>query len=380
MTASAKTPENRKVQRVYVLAGEPSGDAHAARVIAAARRHQPLLEVRAMGGDALEAEGAQLVEHVRNTAIMGFVEVLARWRFLRHLFQRVQADILDFQPDRILLVDYPGFNLRMARWAKEHGLPVDMYISPQVWAWKRRRVHRIARDIDRLSVILPFETKAYDGLPLEVEYVGHPLMETLSESPEIGGADSAKWRLAHGLPEGVPLLALLPGSRPQEIQRMLPVLSEAAKAFPDHQPVVAGAPGRRKEDYRTEWPVLFGATRALYRHAEGGIVTSGTATLEAALSGMPQVVAYRTSPLTYRIAKAFSKVKYISLVNLILDREAVPERIQHACQAPELIRTLRAVLSEDGQNQQREDQRALRQSLSKSGASEQVAHSLLRPV
>ena len=395
---TATQSPSKAIERVYVMAGEPSGDAHAAKVIQKALQAQPGLQFRGMGGDEMAAQKVGLVEHISNTSIMGFLEVFAKLGFLWSLFRRVKADILAFKPDRILLVDYPGFNLRLAKWARKQGIPVDMYISPQVWAWKKHRVHQIARDIDRLSVILPFEPESYKGLDIEVEYVGHPLVEpspNLAAAQEAAGTEgstadeeaseaqearSTSWRKAHCLPSSAPILALLPGSRPQEILRMLPVLEQTALAFPGHCAVVAGAPGRTPADYTTSLPVLFGSTQALYAHADVGVVTSGTATLEAALAGLPQVVAYQTSGFTYRIAKAFSRVKYISLVNLILDREAVPERIQEACTPAVLTSTLKEVMSNEGRAQQKSDQAMLRAALSKEGASERVAKALLRPV
>ena len=370
---------NRLPQRIYILTGEPSGEAHAARVVEALRAKWPKIELRGMGGDAMEKAGVELVEHVSNTAIMGFAEVLSRLGFIRKLFARVQADILAFRPDRILIVDYPGFNLRVAKWAREQEIPVDMYIGPQVWAWKRRRVHTMARDLDRLSVILPFELASYAGLDLDVNYVGHPLLDRkVVPAPTL--SESASWKMAHGLSPDSDVLALLPGSRPQEIQRMLPVFLHAAASRPELVPVIAGAPGRSIRDYPTDVPVLFGQTSALYRHAKAGLVTSGTATLEAALSGMPQVVAYRTSTLTYALARAFSQVRFISLVNLILEREAVPERIQGRCKPGILARTLDDILSPEGIEEHRTHQDRLRSALGSAGASEKVARSLMRPL
>ena len=370
---------NRLPQRLYILTGEPSGDAHAGRVVACIRQQWPDVKCRGMGGKAMEAEGVDLVENVSNTAIMGFAEVVSKLGFLRKLFARVQADILAFRPDRILIVDYPGFNLRMARWAKEQGLAVDMYIGPQVWAWKRRRIHAMARDLDRLSVILPFEAASYRGLDLDVEFVGHPLLDAVAMSIPTE-AESAAWKSEHGIAPDANLLALLPGSRPQEIRRMLPAFLRAAAMKPDLVPVVAGAPGRSVEDYDTDCPVVFGQTHALYRHADAGLITSGTATLEAALIGLSQVVAYRTSGLTYALAKAFSKVKFISLVNLILGREAVPERIQRHCTPDKLVEALDNIMTPEGRRLQRENQQSLREKLGTAGASQKVAESLMRPL
>lgn len=370
---------HRCPQRLYILTGEPSGDAHAARVVACIRKKWPDVQFRGIGGSALELEGVVLVENVANTAIMGFAEVVSKLGFIRRLFARVQADIVAFRPDRILIVDYPGFNLRMARWAKEKGLAVDMYIGPQVWAWKRRRIHSMERDLDRLSCILPFEGLSYSGLELDVEFVGHPLLETADLSPP-SEADSAAWKSNQGFAPDAKLLALLPGSRPQEIRRMLPVFLRAAAMRPGLVPIVAGAPGRSAEDYGVDCPVLFGQTQALYRHADVGLITSGTATLEAALYGLPQVVAYRTSRLTYAIAKAFTRVKYISLVNLILNQEAVPEQIQGHCTPGNLVAALDHIMTPEGRHLQQKNQRALIEVLGTAGASQKVADSLMRPL
>lgn len=368
------SPNPVPLRRLYILTGEPSGEQHAAGVVRALKAMNPDLEVRGMGGDAMAEAGVKLVEHVRNTAIMGFAEVIARLGFIRELMARVKADILDFNPDRILIVDYPGFNLRMARWAKEREMSVHMYIAPQVWAWKRNRIHAMARDLDRLYVILPFESEHYSEVDLDVRYVGHPLADVV-ETAE-GDAASA-WRKRCGLPEEGPLLALLPGSRPQEIQRMLPILSRAAARLPGMVPVIAGAPGRSAEEYDTPLPVLFGETAALYRFARAGLITSGTATLEAALCGLPQVVAYRTSALTYRLAKWFSQVRFISLVNLVLGREAVPERIQGRCRPDILADSLREVLSDAGLQRLEQDMAELRHLLAGRNAAEAVARGLL---
>lgn len=368
------------LQRLYVLTGEPSGDAHAAAVVRALKASAPSVEVRGMGGDALAAEGVTLVEHIRNTSVMGFAEVIRKLGFFRQLMARVKADITAFAPDRIVLVDYPGFNLRLARWAHQQGWPVDMYIAPQVWAWKQGRIHAMARDLDRLYVILPFEAQHYREVDLQVDYVGHPLADAIpAEASQQEDHDhAAAWRLRCGLPAEGDLLALLPGSRLQEIERMLPCLTEAAQRLPHLVPVIAGAPGRQPSDYPTEFPVLFGETAALYCHATAGIITSGTATLEAALYGLPQVVAYRTSGATYRLAKWFTQVRFISLVNLILEREAVPERIQQDCTPSALAETLQEVLSEAGQQAQKQAHKDLRMALSTKGAAQAVAQGLLR--
>ncbi len=389
MTPTAD-PTMTGLKRLYILTGEPSGDAHAAAVVRALKARAPEVEVRGMGGDALAAEGTALIEHIRNTSVMGFAEVIRKLGFFRQLMGRVKSDIAAFSPDRILLVDYPGFNLRVARWARKEGYAVDMYIAPQVWAWKQGRIHAMARDLNRLYVILPFEAQHYKAVDLQVDYVGHPLADVIPLATSAASAASAEgsiesaqvsaeeWRLRCGLPAHGELLALLPGSRLQEIERMLPCLTEAAQRLPHLVPVIAGAPGRQPSDYPTDFPVIFGETAGLYRHATAGIITSGTATLEAALSGLPQVVAYRTSSFTYRLAKWFTTVRFISLVNLILDREAVPERIQHDCTPETLAGTLEEVLSSAGKEAQSRAHNDLRSALSTKGAAKAVAQGLLR--
>ena len=335
----------------------------------------------------MDAAGVELVEHIRKASFMGFWEVLVNLRASRRTMQRVKKDILKFQPDRVLTIDYPGFNLRLATWCKAQGIPVDHYISPQVWAWKKRRIPRIAAVIDRLYVILPFEREVYakhargavsngggDSGPFEVEYVGHPLLDTLPENE----GDSKSWRISQGLNDS-PLLALLPGSRLQEIQRMMPVLAAAAADFPNHQAVVAGAPGRTRADYPTQLPVLFGQTRALFHHAQAGWITSGTATLEAALHGLPHIIVYRTSPLTYFIARLLVRVEFIGLANLILGRKAVPERIQGDCTAAQLSSDMHGLLRhETHAAQQREAFAELKVNLGGTGASDRVAKCILR--
>ena len=255
---SLNDPFDSRPQRLYILTGEPSGEAHAARVVERIRDQWPEVEIRGMGGDAMEAQGVDLLEHVSNTAIMGFAEVVAKLGFIRTLMARVKADILAFRPDRILIVDYPGFNLRMARWAREQGFPVDMYIGPQVWAWKRRRVHAMARDLDRLSVILPFEKAAYAGVDLDVEFVGHPLLgcatprRWTSPPPALGAKRATSLWTVRCSPS-----FRAPGPKKSGgCSRS----SKAARSLPDHMPVVAGAPGRAQADYETDLPVLFGDT------------------------------------------------------------------------------------------------------------------------
>lgn len=314
------------VRRIFILAGEASGDAYGGALVAALLNAQPELEIRCWGGEAMEEAGAKCSRHYRTLAFMGLWEVLKNARTIRERFRECWNEIQQFQPDVFVGIDYPGFNLRMARKAHEAGITTHHYISPSVWAWKKNRIHRIRRDIDRMHVILPFEKQWYANENMEVQWVGHPLLELLpSEERPIASSKSAKR----------PQLLLLPGSRKQELDSMLPVMLETARSLPQFDPVIAGAPGRTEEDYAAASavgvPVRFGQTRGLMASCDMALITSGTATLEAALMGLPHVICYKTSWLTYAAARLLVKSKWIGLPNLLLQRTVVPERIQGHC-------------------------------------------------
>jgi lipid-A-disaccharide synthase len=320
------------VPRFYIIAGEASGDLHGANLIKALLRQDAQTVVRAWGGDLMEAAGATVVRHYRDLAFMGFVEVLTNLRtILRHL-KWCKADVLAFQPDALVLIDYPGFNLRIAKWAKQQGLRVIYYISPQIWAWHRSRVKAIRRDVDRMLVILPFEEAFYREYGVEVFYTGHPLLDALRAWQENPPARDPR------------LVVLLPGSRKQEIQRILPVMLETTRFFPHYQFVVAGAAHLTADFYAPylqafpEVSLTTGDTHRLLATAQAALVKSGTSTLEAALLDVPQVVCYKGSPLSYQIARRVIEVRYISLVNLILDAPLVRELIQNEC-TPAALRT-----------------------------------------
>ncbi len=377
-------------KRIYLVAGEASGDMYAADVAEALRAAQSGTVLRGMGGDAMEAAGVELVEHIRNASFMGFLEVLKNLGKIRRTLRTVKADILAFQPDRVLTVDYPGFNLRIAAWCNEKNIPVDHYISPQVWAWKKRRIPKIAELFNRLYVILPFEREVYAAHVqqgrFEVEFVGHPLLDRIpepdmaaaSEATAASEAGTSNWQASQGLDKR-PILALLPGSRLQEISRLLPVLACAAAQFPNHQAVIAGAPGRSRSDYPTSLPVLFDQTPALFHHAQAAWITSGTATLEAALHGLPHIIVYKTSRTTYAIARRLARVPFIGLANLILGRAAVPERIQSRCTAEQLTDDMRTLIEGGAAaEKQRFEFSALRSKLGGPGAAQRVAAGLLQ--
>jgi len=334
--------------KYYIISGEASGDLHGSRLISAIRNLDHQAQIRAWGGDKMKAAGATIVKHYRDLAFMGFAEVVANLPTILRNMRFCKKDVSDFQPDVVILIDYPGFNLPMAKYAKAKGLKVIYYISPQLWAWKEGRVHTIKRVVDRMLVILPFEKAFYRKWGIEVDYVGHPLIETIEEFKKHNQPEDI--RSSWGIDPNQNVIAILPGSRKQEISAMLPIMMDAAAQFPNETFYVAQAPGI-DDAFITSFTnslknvrIIKGKTYDLLSIATAAWVTSGTATLETALFKVPLVVCYKGSPLSYAIAKRVIKVKYISLVNLILDRPAVPELIQHDLTPARLIEELHRIL------------------------------------
>lgn len=314
--------------KLFVIAGEASGDLHGKNLLRALKKRIPDLELRAMGGDGIEAEGAKLTRHIRETNFMGWVSVVKNLGKIRKLFKDVKADIEEFQPDAVILIDYPGFNLRMAKYLHQKGIKVIYYISPQVWAWKKRRVKKVVAYVDRMLVILPFEKDFYAKEGVVVDFVGHPLLDEIEQME----FDGKKIREDLGLDEK-PLVALLPGSRKMEIELKLPIMAEAARSFPDLNFVVGAAPNISPDFYQqflhnSSLKLAQNKTYDLLHIADFAWVTSGTATLETALFGVPEVVCYAGNWLSVALARKLIQVKYISLVNLIMDRPVVLELIQ----------------------------------------------------
>ncbi len=355
-------------KRLYLIAGEASGDLHGGNLVRELLKRDPSMEIRAWGGDRMQAAGANVVKHYRDLAFMGFTQVLLHLRTILHNIKTCKADILRFKPDAVVLIDYPGFNLRIAEFAHANGIKVFYYISPQVWAWKAGRVKAIRRDVDRMFVILPFEKEWYAERGMDVEFVGHPLLDAL---PPHGRSTAP--------PGTKPVVALLPGSRKQEITRMLPAMLAAAREFPGHAFKVAVAPGIAEELYHAiignaDVELVRNGTYALLQQAEAALVTSGTATLETALIGTPLAVCYGGGAVNVWLAKRFIKVKFISLVNLIMGREVVRELIQGDMNPAEMASELRRLL-DDGPYRQRmfADMAQLREVLGGPGASAHVA-------
>lgn len=317
-----RTPRRRKL---FLVAGEASGDLYGGQLAEALLQLDPHLEIRGWGGEAMEAAGVTISTHYRELAFMGFWEVLKNLKTIRRNLKRCTEEILSFQPDAFVGIDFPGFNLRVAAIVGKADVFTHHYISPSIWAWNARRIHRIKRTVQRMHVTMPFELAPYEAAQMDVRFVGHPLISLLDELPD------------HNLDikTSLPILALLPGSRTQELKHMLPLLLETAQRLPQFQPVIAGAPGQPASAYHEATalgiPVVYNQTRAVMKTAAVGLVTSGTATLEASLLGLPQIICYRTSRLTFAIAKRLARVQWIGLPNIIMNESSVPERIQSDC-------------------------------------------------
>ena len=357
--------------KYYIIAGEASGDLHGSNLIRELKKLDTLASIRCWGGDLMQQAGGELVKHYRDLAFMGFVEVVMNLRTIFRNLRICKEDILQFQPDAIILIDYPGFNLRIAEWAKQKGIKVIYYVSPQIWAWKESRVHAIKKSVDKMLVILPFEKDFYAKWNMPVEYVGHPLIEVVENAQE-NFNDGNSFNLSPINQNNV--IALLPGSRVQEVSKKLPMMLEASKAFPDYHFIIAKAPSLEDsfyEPYLQAYPqvrTIRNKTYELLMQAKAALVTSGTATLETALFGVPEVVCYKGSTISYQIAKRLVKVKFISLVNLIMDREVVKELIQNDLTTANIERELKDILyNPDRKRQLFADYAELRALLKKGG-------------
>jgi lipid-A-disaccharide synthase len=361
--------------KYYIVAGEASGDLHASNLIKELKKLDAESLFRCWGGDLMAEQGADIVRHYRDLAFMGFFEVLMHIRTITKNIRFCKKDILGFNPDVLILVDYPGFNLKIARFAHEHGIRVFYYISPQLWAWRASRVKTIRKYVDRMFVILPFEKDFYARYGVEVDFIGHPLLDMINGDTKHPGRSTFLER--NHLPDK-PLVALLPGSRRQEIRMMLKAMLKTVSAFGAYHFVIAGVSSISPDFYSgitagTPVTVITGQTYDLLYHAEAAIVTSGTATLETALMGIPQVVCYKGSFLSYLVAKSVIRVKYISLVNLIMDREIIHELIQKDLTSQNLRDELKKILEGKERQEIIKAYAGLRERLGGSGASAKAA-------
>ncbi|MFP4621956.1 MAG: lipid-A-disaccharide synthase [Bacteroidales bacterium] len=366
--------------KYYLIAGEASGDLHGSNLLKGLKEIDPEPSFRFWGGDRMQAQGGELVRHYRDHSIMGFWEVMVKFRKIHSNFRVCRQDLLDYHPDVLILIDYPGFNLRMARFAKKHRIPVYYYISPKIWAWKESRIRRIKAYVDRMFIIFPFEKEFYRKHNYPAEYYGNPLIDAIDENNK----NRIPWIafIRENQLEDKPVVAILPGSRKQEVDRNLSVMLEVVGDFNEYQFVVAGAPSIEPEYYRqylkkTEVHFVYDKTYELLSHSKAALITSGTATLEAALFNIPQVVCYKANALSYHIARQFVRVSYISLVNLNMQREVVRELIQDEMNHDNLRRELDNILNNGAYiRQMKEAYTRLRELLGGSGASYRVARAM----
>jgi lipid-A-disaccharide synthase len=372
---------------ILVVAGEVSGDMHAAGLVRAVLARRPDVRFWGIGGDALREAGMEILRDAKEMAVLGLHEVLRKYSFFRRVFDELSRAAAERRPDAVLLVDYPGFNLRFAARAKALGIKVVYYICPQVWAWHRSRIPRMARLIDRLVVIFPFEPAVFAGTGLRTDYVGHPLVDEARRAADEPAPASAR--------DGAPRVALLPGSREQELERLLPPMVRAAalleKPFPGASFTVAAA-SRELADAASSMirgfrnapkslSVVAGSTRQILRSATAAVVKSGTSTVEAALMGCPMIVVYKTLPLTYWFGRRLVRVPHLGMVNLIAGSEICPELLQHDVTPANLSQRLTPLLTDTPERRKMmEDLAGVRASLGEGGASERAAEILLEEI
>ena len=366
--------------KYYIIAGEASGDLHGSNLIKGLKKSDPEAHFRVWGGDLMQQAGGELVRHYKETAVMGFVEVLMNASKIKKNFDLCKKDLVEYNPDVLILIDYPGFNFRMAKYAKDRGIKVFYYISPKVWAWKEGRIKNLKRDVDKLFIIFPFEVEYFKKHGIEAEYNGNPLLDSTDAHP--CNLESREEFILRNNLDNRPIIGLLAGSRKTEISYLLPRIKNLIHHFPDHQFILAAAPSIEPSYYQeilkdSNLKVLFGETYSVLKHSAAAVISSGTASLEAALLNTPQVVCYGGNEISYQIAKRFVKVKYISLVNLILDAPAVKELIQHDCTQENIITELKDLLTDKRRKQVAKYYKKLRELLGGEGASEKTAKAMM---
>lgn len=370
--------------KYYIIAGEASGDLHASNLIKGLRREDPEAVIRGWGGDLMEDAGCEIVRHYKDTAIMGFLTVLKNLGKIKENIEACHQDILAWKPDVVILVDYGGFNLRVAKFIKAAGIPVFYYISPKIWAWNTGRVKKIKCLVDRMYVIFPFEVDFYRQFDYTVQYAGNPLVDAIHDR-DFKDESYADFIRGNRLPDK-PIIALLAGSRSQELKHVLPKMLSMVKHFPGYQFVIAGAPSMSDTDYAPyikgmDIRIVYGQTYRLLKQARCALVTSGTATLETAILKTPQVVCYsgEGGALSYFLFKTFVKVKYISLVNLIAGKEVVRELLMQKLNEKNLLKALSAILPDDlARKQMLREYDEVNRRLGDSGASERFARMMIR--
>ncbi len=367
--------------KYYLIAGEASGDLHGSNLMKALLKEDNEANIRFWGGDLMQAVGGELIMHYKDRQFMGFTEVVMNLRKISSLIKFCKKDIEKFEPDVIVFIDNSGFNLRIAKWAKAKNYKTHYYISPQVWASRAKRVEKIKRDIDAMYCILPFEEAFYKTYNYDVHFVGHPLIDAIADRPQV---DENKFRETHQL-STKPIIALLPGSRKQEIIKMLGAMLSLTDDFEDYQFVIAGAPSQDFEFYekfikKSNVNFISNKTYDLLSISYAALVTSGTATLETALYKVPQVVCYKANAISYQIAKRIITLKFISLVNLIMNREVVTELIQADLNKERLKKELTTILNPEKREQLFVDYFKLEKILGGKGASEKAAKLIYKAI
>ena len=370
--------------RYYIIAGEASGDLHGSNLIKGIREMDSSAQIRCWGGDLMKEAGAELVKHYKEGAIMGFVEVVANLGKLAKNLNDCKNDIINYNPDVVVLIDYPGFNFRIAQFAKERGMRVFYYIAPKVWAWKEKRVHKLKKYVDRLFIIFPFEIEYFKKWGIDAIYRGNPLLDSVDNH---SSADETKedFQKRTGIGTAETTVALLAGSRRSEIKYLLPRMMQVAEKYPNYRFLLACAPSMEREFYEgivgkkcSNIKLLFGETYSILRHSDAAIINSGTASLEAALIGVPQVVCYGGNEISYQIAKRVVKLKYISLANLIMDKGLFKELIQHDCTPQKISQELDNLLNNSEYRAKMiSDYRNVRDVLGGKGASAKVARAMI---
>lgn len=365
--------------KFYIIAGEASGDLHASNLVKSLKALDSTIELKGFGGDLMREAGVSLSVHYKELAVMGFIDVLKKIFSLSRYLKKCKEDIENFRPDGIIFIDFSGFNLRIAHWAHERGIKTHYYIAPQIWASRAKRIYKIKRDIDHMYVTLPFELEFYNQHQYPVHFVGHPLLDALKTKAVL---EKSSFKTKHSILPERPLIALLPGSRKSEINYMLPVMASVTKKFPHCEFALAIAPSIDLSFYQSlcrEGTITFieNDTYSLLNAADFALVTSGTATLETALLKVPQLVCYKTQALTYWIAKKIIQLPYISLVNIILKQEAVPELIQGDFNAKTLETELRNLMKKATFQKQLERYQQLETLLGSGGASRKTATLLI---
>ena len=376
--------------RYYIIAGEASGDLHGSNLMKGIYAEDPGAEIRFWGGDLMLAAGGELVRHYKEGAVMGFVEVIAKARKLLGNVSFCKKDISEWKPDVVILIDYPGFNFKIAEYAHKAGFKVFYYIAPKVWASREGRIRKLKEYVDRLFIVFPFEKAYFDSKGISYIYKGNPLVDAVDGS-QAKKETRAEFAERNGIEDG-PFIAMLAGSRKGEISTMMPVLTEfAAKMhstarYSGYRFIIAGAPARSMRDYepwlteenRKYISIMFGQTQSIIRHAEAAVVNSGTASLETVLFNTPQVVGYITNPITYRIARKIVKIRFISLGNLIIDRLGFKEFIQEECNPDALVEEIRELIeNQDRRKKMFRDYAEIRDALGGSGASSAVAKAMI---